>query len=963
MRKSQLQSLLVVCSLLAAGCQVHAPGVIKRSPPPATIAASAAPVASATYAPLTETPLVVAQVGTAVQLIGKVKLISERGSGLVANNADNVISNNTGNIISEHGSGIVANNGGGLIGKAKLHTLGFGVLQAPAAPTESLLADARIEVLDAAGHILVDKDQKPITAVSDATGSYKLSAVLPAQNLLLRVRLYNGGQLLAMAPGQGGRAASDSLDLDTASSLAASYVLERYVQGKQEVYNRLPASDAHTLLQQVETARAGLAAAPTYQRGALADALDQLRAKTKPLSDELEHIKAILLVGQANLGAGLPATRIALSTPVQVLDDAKGERLLVEGSIGRIRRFVKGDDGTTRLVLFAGAGATSGTDALKELFTTLHSVALGPDGSIFVSENAINRVRRIWPDGHVSLVTGTGDLVQGPVEVKADTTGIAGPGGLAVAADGTLYVCEIAKQNDKPSRLLRVDPGGVIHAESLPHFADGSTDLCGVAVAPDGTLFVAEWYSGSLAMRSADGTWKTLDSGLKLNRTQTHLTIDGDGLFLAESDASRILRYDRTGAKTVVAGNGTPGYDGDGGPATAAQLNQPCSAWRAPEGTIYVADMGNGLVRAIAKDGTITTVAGTQGLTQQGDAQAVAINGPSALTYDDQGRLVIAESGSAQVKRLDGGKVSVVAGSTPGFGGDGGPAKDARFDQITGLGMSHGNLLVLDSGSKVIRQIDPAGRISTLVGNPPDAVTDTSVDLYKPVGLAIGPDGTPYWCDAGHNQVFRLGSDGQPERIAGNLDQKPAYDGDGGPALDAHFYGPVNLTVAPTGEVFVVDAANLCVREIGLDGKISTVAGLGREGSLAAALAGTFTDQKDGAPASQAFLALPSSVLLDKQGRLYIAEAGTANFAGLQSFGGTSISGLPRILARIRRVDLNAPGRPITTIAGPGTKLMADPSGEDALRVPTALVFDAAGDLVIADGGSNQVKVLPAGSF
>ena len=122
-------------------------------------------------------------------------------------------------------------------------------------------------------------------------------------------------------------------------------------------------------------------------------------------------------------------------------------------------------------------------------------------------------------------------------------------------------------------------------------------------------------------------------------------------------------------------------------------------------------------------------------------------------------------------------------------------------------------------------------------------------------------------------------------------------------------------------------------------------------------------DSDPSEPAEHTFLALPSGICFDDQGRLYVAEVGTSNFQGLSAFKGVPIEGIPKIGARIRRFDLNAPGHPVTQIAGPGTRLLADPSGENAMRVPLTIAIEPQGRLVIADGGSNQVLVLPKASL
>jgi hypothetical protein len=125
----------------------------------------------------------------------------------------------------------------------------------------------------------------------------------------------------------------------------------------------------------------------------------------------------------------------------------------------------------------------------------------------------------------------------------------------------------------------------------------------------------------------------------------------------------------------------------------------------ASNGTVYEAEAGNGLVRAIAPNGTIRTVAGAQGLSTIGAAQSLAVNGPGAMAFDQSGRLLFAEAASGLVKRLDGGQVSVVAGTSQGYAGDGGQATAASFDTVTGLALQGDSIVLVDSNNACLRRI------------------------------------------------------------------------------------------------------------------------------------------------------------------------------------------------------------------------------------------------------------------
>ncbi|MFP5503778.1 MAG: hypothetical protein ACLGIN_14905, partial [Candidatus Sericytochromatia bacterium] len=317
---------LILAVSLSLGCQTPmAPTSPERQAAARRPVVKAAAPSTAPSAPSQAGPMIApdptrqlgaSELARAVTLVGKVKLISDKGLGL--------ISNNTGNVVSNNGGAIIGANGGSYR------------LQAAAA--ESLLTDATIELLDAEGQVLHGPDGKPLTAVSDGEGGYRLEARLPEENLVMRVRLFGGGELLAMlALAQEAPTGPLTIDLDTASSFSAAYVLERFVKGSRQVYDKLPLAEAQALDAAMEAARAGLTAAPSYEREAQVAAAQALRSQAPQLDRKLEEIK-LLLIGQENLGNGLKATEVAITTPVAVLGDAAGRLFIAEHAAGRIRQ-------------------------------------------------------------------------------------------------------------------------------------------------------------------------------------------------------------------------------------------------------------------------------------------------------------------------------------------------------------------------------------------------------------------------------------------------------------------------------------------------------------------------------------------------------------------------------------------------------------------------------------------------
>ena len=323
---------ILALALLATGCQAIAPTspahLARRVVSPHVTSTTPAPSVAPTTAPLTD-PTRLIDTGSAVQLIGKVKLISDKGLGLV--DASTLISDKGLGIISNNGSGLISDKGGSIVSN---NSGGYHVLAD--APGESTLIHATIEVLDGDGKLLVGKDGKPITATSDATGNYTLAATLPDENLWLRVKLPSGDQLSALLV-RDGSSDKQTIDIDTASTLGATYVLQNYVKGSKTVYARLPATDAQKLLQDTQDAESLLTSLPSYKPSDVVTATDALRAKSTTLDTELTHIKNLLLLGQTDLGSGLQATAVPLTGPDAVFQDAAGNVYIME-NVGRVRK-------------------------------------------------------------------------------------------------------------------------------------------------------------------------------------------------------------------------------------------------------------------------------------------------------------------------------------------------------------------------------------------------------------------------------------------------------------------------------------------------------------------------------------------------------------------------------------------------------------------------------------------------
>jgi len=288
-----------------------------------------------------------------------------------------------------------------------------------------------------------------------------------------------------------------------------------------------------------------------------------------------------------------------------------------------------------------------------------------------------------------------------------------------------------------------------------PRLEASLDDPFGCVRGPDDALYVCEFGGHRVRRIDPDGRVTTLagtgeagysgDAGpaLEARLNKPHeLRIGPDGaLYVSDSFNHVIRRIDLDRAViSTVAGNGERGFAGDGGPATAASLDRPHSFEFGPDGTLYIADVGNHRIRAVdPDDGTIRTLAGTgaKAPTPDGARFATApLHGPRAIDIDRHGRLWVALREGNQVHRLDldAGTIHHLAGTgAKGYSGDGGPAREATLDGPKGIMIdAAGDAWVVDTENHAIRVIRAAdGTIETLVG------TGTAGD---------GPDGDPRLC-------------------------------------------------------------------------------------------------------------------------------------------------------------------------------------------------------------------------
>jgi trimeric autotransporter adhesin len=418
------------------------------------------------------------------------------------------------------------------------------------------------------------------------------------------------------------------------------------------------------------------------------------------------------------------------------------------------------------------------------------------------------------------------------------------------------------------------------------------------------------------------------------------VAVDAAGDVFIADDGNSVVRMvaAATGVITTVAGNGTQGYSGDGGPATSASLNGPGGLAIDGAGDLYIADTGNSAIRMVSRQtGNISTVAGTGTYGYTGDggpATAAELFFPARLAIDGSNNLYICDNGNAVIRLVTAatGTITTYAGNgNQTSSGDGGPATSAGLTCEDVALDASGNLYIADAGNNALRVVAAGtGIITTVAGNGyysywGDGGLATNAGVLNPAFTAVDPSGNIYFSDS-YNYVVRkvAASTGIVTTVAGNGTY--GYTGDGGPASAAQLGQPWGLAFDANGNLYIADQGNEVVREVsGTTGIITTVAGNG-----------TYGYSGDGGPATSAELSVPIGIALDGSGNLYISDGN--NFVVRMVTAATGV---------------------MTTFAGNGTMGYSGdggPAASASLNNPGGLAVDGAGDLIIADAGNGRVR-------
>ncbi|MGZ4088229.1 MAG: NHL domain-containing protein, partial [Bacteroidia bacterium] len=586
---------------------------------------------------------------------------------------------------------------------------------------------------------------------------------------------------------------------------------------------------------------------------------DQQNHRIRKITKSTGNTSTIAGNGTGGFGGdGGPATSAKLNLPTGVAVDKAGNVYIADQGNNRIRKVSVSTGNISTLAGATASGYTGdGGPATAATLNTPYAICLDTAGNIYIGDVGNSAIRRITKStGNISTVAGNG------------TYGYSGDGGAATFA-----------KLGSPRSVFVDAPGNIF-------ISDANNDVIRKVTASSGII-------STIAGTGATGY--TGDGGpataAKLC-SPVGISADASGnVFFTENCSNAIRKITAsTGKISTICGNGTLGFAGDFGQATAALLNVPAGICTDAAGNIFIGDNGNNRVRMItASSGVITTFAGATQGGYSGDGTSASLselNDPQAVAIDTAGNIYIAEWKNNCIRKItkSTGFISTVAGNgTGGFSGDGGPATLAQLYSPTGVAVDKaGNIYISDDNNYRIRKVTKAtGIISTIAGTGSggmggDGGPAVSAQVKDPYGMCLDTAGNLYFADNGNHAVRKISkATGNITTVAGN--GTSGYSGNGGAATLATLNQPTSVFVDGSNNVFIADAGNHVIRKInGSTGLISTFAGTGLSG-----ISG------DSLPATSAKMNRPTGVCADAAGNVYISDANASVIRIVRATDGT----------------------------------------------------------------------------
>jgi sugar lactone lactonase YvrE len=662
-------------------------------------------------------------------------------------------------------------------------------------------------------------------------------------------------------------------------------------------------------------------------------------------------------VGQpGSTGDGSNATQARLMNPSDVALDTSGNLYIADSGNQRIRKITLS---TNVITAFSGTGVAGAQDgaAASATFNNPEGLDVDASGNVYVADTGNHRLRRI-AGGNVTTLAG--DLNNDP--------GSAGDGTAAsnaqfnaprdVAVDNLNNRIYIADSGNNTVRVIQ----GLNSSDIISTFAGtgnaspGNNTLSGAATTVDlnnpSGVAIFESVGGSMVYLSDTGASRirrvnTTNSQLDTIAGSGAQDFDGDGtasgvgaralngpvgiavpasgspVFVMDSGNRRLRKVTlATNLLETVVSDGSSGFSGDGGPATAARLNGPRGVAVDAQG-FYIADTNNHVIRRSTLDSslilTIAGLPGQPGLSGDSDQASLAqLSSPSDVAVDTLGNIYIADTGNNKIRRINSG--GVINSIEPVFSGSQVGAAGAQFISPQGIAVdSANNLIIANTGANNIIRMAADGSAQIIAGaengaagfnGDSSAVNAASALFRAPTGVAVDSAGSIYVADTGNHKIRKIFTSGANLQIITLVSRgavRSGFTGDGGNAISARASSPTDVAVDSSGNLYIIDRGNNRIRKVtkGATDDTSVI-------NTVINSQGTIGFSGDGGPGLNAALGLPFHLVLSGT-MLYLADTGNN---------------------RIRRGTISSNQNPTATITSPST----DPFSVEATSAAGASV-------------------------
>ncbi len=596
-----------------------------------------------------------------------------------------------------------------------------------------------------------------------------------------------------------------------------------------------------------------------------------------------------------------------------------------------------------------GGGTVNGpTNGPNADLAAPSAVVQDGQGNTYIAVPSAQQIYKVDPSGAtISVFAGLGWPTEEPTKLDggpATSASLNEPTGVAVDSNGNVYIA------DSVDYLIRqVDASGNIHTVA------GNTKQCQNPISPCG-----DGGKATNAQLTSPYAVATDSAG------NVYIADTGDNRIRVVNMQAKAIKIAgvtiKVGAIATIAGNGTVCASsisacGDGGTATAANLNNPQGLAVDVHGNIFISDSGDHRVRLVTGGGIIEAWAGNgsicnlaAGCGDGGPATSANLTSPWQVSVDGSDNLYIADAPENKIRMVTGkGTISSVAGDgTQGFNGNNIPPLNAELNSPRGVFINSATkgFLIADTGNQMVRQV-ASNLINTYAGGGSgnDGGSALSGILGANRDVALDAAGNLYIADTANNRIRKVSpANGGPTATITTVAGTGTAGGYGNnvPATQANLNAPYGVFVDSSNNIYISDTGNLVIREVNAGtGNITTIAGMENQTCDPSSACG------DGGPATAATFAMPISVAVDNLGNVYVADAGA------------------------NRIRMFTPGGTISTIAGDGTVCSSPispcgdsgPATQAQLNAPFGVVADNAGNIYIADTFDNRIRKINGGNI